>query len=195
MHHTLINPNQLCHFRLPPPLSIVAKDWSFCMELFMRGATVHVQTYSPTQTELETCPHAVLLLPSPWDPNSISFPKSRMSIEGMMSDTGHVSVTTSSSTKDVAGSVFDIFAIMRRIFLMWTTWTELASLDKHLIGCGDIPPVNTFQSLSRHSDVTLQSLSKRWCISVSTAALTLKKTTQHFLRIAILLLGQRYQTD
>ena len=38
----------------------------------MQGTTVQVQTYSPTQTELETCPHIVLLLPLPWDPTMLS---------------------------------------------------------------------------------------------------------------------------
>ena len=60
MDHNLLNPNQLCHFGTivqenltsPLPLSIVAKDFSFCMELFMQGTTVKVQKYSPTQTEL-----------------------------------------------------------------------------------------------------------------------------------------------
>ena len=45
MDHTLLNPNQLCHFETivqdnptsPLPLSIIAEDWSFCMELLCRG--------------------------------------------------------------------------------------------------------------------------------------------------------------
>ena len=64
MDHTLLNPNQLRHYGTivqdnptsPLPLSIVTEDRSFCMELFMQGTTVQVQTHSPTQTELETCP-------------------------------------------------------------------------------------------------------------------------------------------
>ena len=80
----------------------------------------------------------------------ISFPKIRMRIEEMMSDTHHVSATTSSSTKDVAGSVLDLSTIVRHISLMQTTLTELTSPDEHLIGHGNVHPVNTFQSLSRH---------------------------------------------
>ena len=143
----------------------------------MRGTTVQVQTYSPTQIELEICPHFVLLLLLPWDPKKISFPKSRMRNEEMMSDTLHVSAATSSSTKDVDGSVIDLSTIVRHILSMRTTLLELTTPDEHLISCGDIPPVNTFQSLSRHSDVTPQSLSERWCIIIPTADLILKKTT------------------
>ena len=151
--------------------------------------------HRPTQTELETYPHVILLSLLPWDPNNISFPKIRLSVEEMMSDMRHVSSTTFSSIEDVAGNVFNLSTIVRRISLMQTTLTDLAVPDECLIGCGDVPPINTFQSLSRHSDVTPQSLSERWCISIPTAALTLKKTTQCFLRSAILPLGRRYQTD
>ena len=118
-----------------------------------------------------------------------------MTIKEMMGNICHVSTVTSSLTKDVTGSVFDLSTILRRILLMKKILTDLTSPDKFLIGCGDVPPVKKIQSLSRHLDVTPQSLSERWCISIPTAALTLKKTTQRFLRRAILLLGQRYQTD
>ena len=48
MDHTLLNPNQLRHYgtivqdnpTLPLPLSIIAEDWSFCIEIFMQGTTV-----------------------------------------------------------------------------------------------------------------------------------------------------------
>ena len=117
-----------------------------------------------------------------------------MSIEEMMSGTRHVSATTFSSTKDVSSSVFDLSTIVSRILLMQTTLTKLASPDEHLIGRRNFPPVNTFQNLSRHLDVTPLSLNERWCISNPNTALTLNKTMQRFLHSAILPLSQRYQT-
>ena len=78
-----------------------------------------------------------------------------------MSDTRHVSVTMLSLTEDVAGSVFDLSLIVRRILSMQTTLMDLASPDEHLIGCEDVTPVNTFQTLSRHPDLTPQILSER----------------------------------
>ena len=79
---------------------------------------------------------------------------------------------------------------------MKTTPTEpIPAPNENLIGRGDVPTVNTFQSSDRHSDVSPQSLSERWSISIPTVALTLKKTTQRFLRSAILPLGRRYRTD
>ena len=62
-------------------------------------------------------------------------------------------------------------------------------------GNSDVPNTHTFQSSYRHSDVTAQYLSECWGISISTAANTLKKATQKFLRSAVLLLSRRYITD
>ena len=62
-------------------------------------------------------------------------------------------------------------------------------------GSTDVPLTSTFQSSDCHSDVSAQSLSERWGISISTASKTLKQTTQRFLRSTTLPLGQRYQQD
>ena len=59
----------------------------------------------------------------------------------------------------------------------------------------DVPTVPTFQSKSRHSDVTATDLSERWCISLFQAKETLKRTTQRFIRSAILPLARRYKAD
>ena len=82
--HTLINPNQLRSYGTivqdnpvsPLPLSIVTEDKSFSMELKMQGTIVLFETYTPTQFELESCPHVVLSSSSSWDPHTVSFPKS-----------------------------------------------------------------------------------------------------------------------
>ena len=62
-------------------------------------------------------------------------------------------------------------------------------------GKSDVPLVNTFESSERHSDVSPQDLSERWGISLAQATITLKKTTQRFLRSAVLPLSRRYRTD
>eukprot|EP00957_Ditylum_brightwellii_P185341 14112565-Ditylum_brightwellii.AAC.1 len=59
----------------------------------------------------------------------------------------------------------------------------------------DILSMRTFQSTDRHTDVSPEDLSKQWHISVSQAMKMLCKTTQKFLRSAILLLARRYCTD
>ena len=62
-------------------------------------------------------------------------------------------------------------------------------------GKSEVPINHKFQGSDRHSDVTAQDLSERWGISISTAAKTLKKTTQKFLHSAVLPLSRRYRTD
>ena len=59
----------------------------------------------------------------------------------------------------------------------------------------DAPIPSTFQSSDRHSDVTPQSLSEDWGISLATATKILKKTTQRLSRSVVLPLGSRYRTD
>ena len=59
----------------------------------------------------------------------------------------------------------------------------------------DVPFTHAFHSSDRHTDVTAQDISERWGISVPTATKTLKKTTQKFLRSAVLPLCRRYRTD
>ena len=53
----------------------------------------------------------------------------------------------------------------------------------------------TFQSSQRHLTVDASSLSDRWGISVAQAALTLKATTQKYVRSALLPLARRYRVD
>jgi hypothetical protein len=53
----------------------------------------------------------------------------------------------------------------------------------------------TFLSTDRHSSVSPADLSERWGLSVAQAALTLKATTRHLLRSAIMPLARRYRAD
>ena len=54
---------------------------------------------------------------------------------------------------------------------------------------------NRFHSTNRHTDVSAEYLSEKWCISIKTAQETLNKTTQKFLCSALLPLSRRYQAD
>eukprot|EP00957_Ditylum_brightwellii_P026083 1971950-Ditylum_brightwellii.AAC.1 len=59
----------------------------------------------------------------------------------------------------------------------------------------DILSMPTFQSTDQHTDVSPEDLSKQWHISANQAMKMLHKTTQKFLRSAILPLARRYRTD
>ena len=62
-------------------------------------------------------------------------------------------------------------------------------------GATDVTLPSTFQSSERHTDVSPQALSERWGIGIGAATKTLSKTTQKFLRSAVLPLSRRYRTD
>jgi hypothetical protein len=59
----------------------------------------------------------------------------------------------------------------------------------------DIQAPYTFLSSDRHSNTTPEDLSERWGLSVAQAALTLKATTRHLLRSALMPLARRYRAD
>ena len=59
----------------------------------------------------------------------------------------------------------------------------------------DLPTKNVFSSGGRHADVSEEELSERWFISIKQASKTLKKTTQKFLRSALLPMTRRYRAD
>ena len=81
MDHTLVNPNQLRHFGTSVhddptaefPLSIITEDEQFCMDLHMDGTLVYADTYTPSNSELNSCPHIVLSSPHPWNPKTVKF--------------------------------------------------------------------------------------------------------------------------
>ena len=88
--------------------------------------------------------------------------------------------------------MFNIDQMNRRISGLKTLELVKPSFDP---GKSDVPFTHAFQSSDRHTYVTAQDLSERWGISFPTATKTLKKTTQKFLRSAILPLSRRYRTD
>ena len=53
----------------------------------------------------------------------------------------------------------------------------------------------SFLSHERHSKLTTESLAENWCIGLIKAQSTLRATTQHFKRLAILPISRRYRAD
>ena len=105
---------------------------------------------------------------------------------------------------DSDNTIFSVPGIVRRIAAMKImadpdeeNQTGGLTLKRPNEGSGksDVKDLPTFSSKGRHADVSPEDLSQRWHISVSQAAQTLKKTTQKFLRSAILPLSRRYRSD
>ena len=209
MDHTLINPNQLRHFgtkvqdnpTLEEPLSIITEDKEFCMDLCMHGTICYADTFVPSEAELNSCPHIILTSNHPWDTLHVTFRKSRKTLDELVGGMQNVSVINSTRTKNdfEDDSIFSLEKINRSVAAMRTMTTNPKS-EKLLRseidpGTSDVSITNTFESSDRHSDVTPQALSEMWGISIATAAKTLKRTSQRFLRSAILPLSRRYRVD
>jgi len=208
MDHSLINPNQLRHYGTMVqddptsrrPLSIITEDNEFCMNLEMDGTIVLAKTHSPTNHELEDCPHIVMSSPHPWNPHTVKFPTSERTLEDEVGGNRFISSieTADSPIHDASEEehLFNLDYITRRISGM-----RVFNYDDNTLPAGTdsgatyVQLPTTFSSSKRHSDITPQELSSKWGISIPTAIKTLKNTTQRFLRSAILPLDRRYRTD
>ena len=169
----------------------------------MEGTIVCASTHTPTAHELANCPHIQLTSQHPWDPYKVRFPHPKLTLEEMMANRRQLSsiqnslhandqeVSTSHNDDD---TIFDIDRIHRHICSM-VSFSPIGTTPETKSSSTDTPLTSTFQSSDRHSDVSPESLSERWGISINTASKTLKKTTQRFLRSAILPLARRYRAD
>ena len=79
MDHTLVNPNQLRHYGIKvqdnpvsdEPLHIMTEDEQFNMELKMKGTTIFADTLTPSDKELQTCPHIIMSSSHEWNPHNV----------------------------------------------------------------------------------------------------------------------------
>ena len=215
LDHTLFNPNQLRHFGTKvqdnpmseKPLSIITEDNEFSLGMSMSGTVIYFDSRTPTEDELRTCPHIVLTSPHPWNPTSVTFPKSSLSLEEEMGSLRHVSSIHSRTNAleiceeaQVNSRIFDLNTMTRTIASMKImkekdSFTHLQRNEEVDTGTSDAPTLHTFQSTDRHSDVTASDISERWGISLAQANKTIKSTTQRFLRSATLPLSRRYRAD
>jgi hypothetical protein len=76
MDHTLVNPNQLRAFGLTvqdnpfseAPIFIATEGHEFILPLASKGTILGVTTRTPTNNELQSCPHVTLSSEHEWDP-------------------------------------------------------------------------------------------------------------------------------
>jgi hypothetical protein len=74
--HSLCNPNQLRHFGTnvqdnpygDTPMGITTANDGFTACFKSRGTDIFLQTWAPSQSELEQFPHIVLCSSEPWNP-------------------------------------------------------------------------------------------------------------------------------
>ena len=89
MDHTLINPNQLRAYGLTvqdnpfsdSPIFIATEGHEFVLPLSSKGTILGVNTRTPTNAELQSCPHVPLSSEHEWDPQNVCFPKASRTVE------------------------------------------------------------------------------------------------------------------
>ena len=127
LDHTLVNPNQMRHYGTDVqdnpisnrPLSIITKDGEFCMKLMMEGTIIYMDTSTPSQRELQECPHIILTSPHPWNSNAVKFPKAKYELHDIIHDYCLISATQLSDVAqsdkaiDDESSIFDLTAMHR----------------------------------------------------------------------------------
>ena len=181
---------------LETALSIITEDNEFCMELVMAGNVVYAETFTPSEQELHQCSHIILSSHHTRKPQNVVLPIAQRNLKEERVTVRHVSAMDSTGgdieNEDIIEDmVFSIYHINRKIYSLKRIELGKPSIDP---GKSYVPIMHTFKSSDRKSDVTAQDLSERWGISISTAANTLKKTTQKLLRSTALPLSTRYIT-
>ena len=125
---SLINPNQLRHYganvqddpKSNRPLSLISDNGYFSMPLHRKGTIVYFDTHTPTQKELNTCPHINLSSQHPWNSPKVDSVKNQHSLQGEIERIRHVSTITTditwSGTKNrdnKSGFIFSLSYISR----------------------------------------------------------------------------------
>ena len=176
--NSLINPNQLRYagvtvqnnpFHKSEPLAITHEEVN--VPLLLDGTNIFFQTTTPTQSELDNCPHVELTFDTEWNPNTVQ-----------------LAAVQSAEAEDVFRDGFGgIEPGLLQIFSIYS-FREMADnmRDQRNVSAIDVAERKTFVSKDRHPAVTKETLSERWNIGLNQAKQTLQVTTQRGVRSAIL---------
>jgi hypothetical protein len=211
MDHMLVNPNLLRSYGItmqdnpfdPAPIFLSTEDNEFTLPLSSRETVIGVATRTPTDQELQTCPHVTLSSEHEWDPQNVRFPKAVRTVEEEISRTvGAVlrqedgnSISTKNPDNDAVDRVFDIGDMSKRIIASIKVATPPRHASQVETEAQDVPRTKTCQSKGRHSSVSPEDLSERWQIGLEQSKETLKRTTQRVVRSAVMPLARRYRAD
>ena len=89
LDHSLINPNQLRHHGVTvqdnpyasTSLHMTSPDDEFVLPMQADGTTIFFDSRTPTNYELDKCPHITLSSRAPWNPREVQFPQPTHHVE------------------------------------------------------------------------------------------------------------------
>ncbi len=213
MSHTLINPNQLraCGITvqdnpfLAAPIFISTEDNHFSVPLACKGTILGVATRTPTEQELQTCPHVTLSSDHEWDPQNVRFPEASRAVEeeisrsigSVMTQSERIPEEDANFSSDYIDSqedrMLDIGVLSKRLIASAKVIGRQVSQVE--VEMQDASQAKSFQSKGRHSSVSPEDLSERWQIGLEQAKETLRRTTQRLARSAVMPLARRHEAD
>ena len=212
MENSLMNPNQLRDYGVdvednpyrgdPMLIQKISDHGDFVAGFKSEGTVIYLDTWTPTQRDLEEYPHVVLTSSKEWNPSKVKLPgMSDVDIEDLeCRGIGSIHVGGTQEDHSLGFDdpylqpikIFDIQVFNSRIMKSTVIPVEMSegplSEDK-------VMEPRIFLSGDRHSNTTPEDLSEVWNISIEAAKLTLESTTQHHARSAIMPLSRRYRMD
>jgi hypothetical protein len=193
--HSLVNPNQLRAYGTTiqdnpfgGPMSLMDPEEMVKVPLQLHGTNIGFKTRTPSQEELDGCRHLHLSSQHEWDPANMTVPTFDLSALGRKEDT-----TDSYDTHD-REEIYNPDHFSRRMVASCRV-LKIPEVRKVQEILTDLKGPPTFVTENRRADVSPQSLADRWLIGLEQAKLTLKSTTQRYLRSALLPTGRRYKAD
>jgi hypothetical protein len=147
------------------PISIEHPDLT--IPLHISGTNIFLDTRTPTQLELDTCPHIHLTSEAEWNPQTVHLASSQ-SVEAEVSN---IHNTGYNELEPVFSLKFPVFIVSQRWQKVCMTYmTQKRSISATMT---DLPGHRTFISKEWHSSVTPEQLSEQWNIGLAQSKQTL----------------------
>ncbi len=200
------------------PMCIRTADKTFTACLESSGTDIFLKTWAPSDADLKAYPHVILSSNGQWNPRLVRFPgTSRLDQEAIESRNvcGVQAIEDNARDRRVGHEMpqdvlFSVDEFQKSVIASARiTHDDLKAREIHQLRFKELPPPvmpgpieegdiqapYTFLSKDRHSSTTPEELSERWGLSIAQAALTLKATTRHLIRSALMPLARRYRAD
>lgn len=153
-------PIQIEHAEVTVPLQI-------------SGTNIFLETCTPTQHELDNCPHIALTCDSEWNPQTMRLASTR-SVAAENTESNTLGYDYIEPGLAQISSIYSFTAMAESLHQL----SQSNSAKQRCIKAVDIPSERTFISQQRHSAVSAEQLSERWNIGLDQAKQTIKVTTQ-----------------
>ncbi len=192
LHCSLINPHQirsyghsLCDDPWDPHRPIGLDVEVLFVPFQSAGPNLFFETRVPTDWEMDNLQVVDITGPH-WDPYDIRLPQRVPFVDHRNMSTATLDLAESASVLSQISASFDF----RRLSALYSSCVAVSAAPT-----GTTRAIAAAVTGERHSSVTPENLSRKWCIGIETAKRTLQVTTQRGVRTAIHPLHRRYRVN